>query len=59
MHQAPINQIMRLGPALAWQGEVVSSLCNVSRHLKQGNAAMTDGHRPNVDFLPPELAGVE
>ena len=31
----------------------------VSRHLKQGNAAMTDGHRPNVDFLPPELAGVE
>ena len=31
----------------------------VSRHLKQGNAAMTDGHRPNVDCLPPELAGVE
>ena len=57
MHQAPINEIMRLGPALAWQGEVVSSLCNAS--LATLSKAMTDGHRPNVDFLPPELAGVE
>ena len=57
MHQAPINQILRLGPALAWQGEVVSSLCNAS--LATLSKAMTDGHRPNVDCLPPELAGVE
>ena len=31
----------------------------ISLHLMRGNAAMITSRRPNVDFLPPEMDGVE
>ena len=39
---------------------VVSQLVQrISLHLMRGNAAMITGRRPDVDFLPPEMDGIE
>ena len=65
MHHLAVNQLKRLGAALARhtgsdEREVVSQLMQkISLHLMRGNAAMITSRRPNVDFLPPEMDGVE
>ena len=54
-----------LGAALARhtgsdEREVVSQLMQkISLHLMRGNAAMITSRRPDVDFLPPDMDGVE
>ena len=65
MHHLAVNQLKRLGAALARhtgsdEREVVSQLMQkISLHLMRGNAAMITSRRPDVDFLPPEMDGVE
>ena len=66
MHHQAISQLKRLGAALARhtggsdEREVVSQLVQrISLHLMRGNAAMITGRRPDVDFLPPEMDGIE
>ena len=62
MHHLAVNQLKRLGAALArhTEREVVSQLMQkISLHLMRGNAAMITSRRPDVDFLPPEMDGVE
>ena len=65
MHHQAISQLKRLGAALARhtgsdEREVVSQLVQrISLHLMQGNAAMITSRRPDVDFLPPEMDGIE
>ena len=65
MHHQAISQLKRLGAALARhtgsdEREVVSQLVQrISLHLMQGTAAMITSRCPDVDFLPPEIDGVE
>ena len=65
MHHQAVSQLKRLGAALARhtgsdEREVVSQLVQrISLHLMRGNAAMITGRRPDVDFLPPEMDGIE
>ena len=65
MHHQAISQLKRLGTAMARhtgsdERETVSQLVQrISLHLMRGNAAMITSRRPDVDFLPPELDGVE
>ena len=65
MHHQAISQLKRLGAALARhtgsdEREVVSQLVQrISLHLMRGNAAMITGRRPDVDFLPQEMDGIE
>ena len=65
MHHQATSQLKRLGAALARhtgsdEREVVSQLVQrISLHLMRGNSAMITGRRPDVDFLPPEIDGVE
>ena len=65
MHHQAISQLKRLGAALARhtgsnEREVVSQLVQrISLHLMRGNAAMITSLRPDADFLPPEMDGVE
>ena len=65
MHHLAVNQFKRLGAALARhtgadEREVASQLMQrISLHLMRGNAAMITSRRPDVDFLPPEMDGVE
>ena len=65
MHHQAISQLKRLGAALARhtgsdEREVVSHLVQrISLHLMRGNSAMITGRRPDVDFLPPEMDGIE
>ena len=40
--------------------EVIGQLMQkISLHLMRGNAGMITSRRPEADFLPPELDGVE
>jgi len=65
MHHQAISQFKRLGAAMARhtgsdEREIVSQLVQrISLHLMRGNAAMITSRRPDVDFLPPEIDGVE
>ena len=65
MHHLAVTQFKRLGAALARhtgsdEREVVSQLMQkISLHLMRGNAAMITSRRPDVDFLPPDMDGVE
>ena len=65
MHHQAVSQLKRLGAALARhtgsdEREVVSQLVQrISLHLMRGNAAMITSRRPDVDFLPPEMDGIE
>ena len=65
MHHLAVNQFKRLGAALVRhtgsdEREVASQLMQrISLHLMRGNAAMITSRRPDVDFLPPEMDGVE
>ena len=65
MHHQAISQFKRLGAAMARhtgsdEREVVSQLVQqISLHLMRGNAAMITSRRPDADFLPPEMDGVE
>ena len=65
MHHQAISQFKRLGAAMARhtgsdEREIVGQLVQrISLHLMRGNAAMITSRRPDVDFLPPEIDGVE
>ena len=65
MHHQAISQLKRLGTAMARhtgsdERETCSQLVQrISLHLMRGNAAMITSRRPDVDFLPPEIDGVE
>ena len=64
-HHQAISQFKRLGASMGRhtgsdEREVVSQLVQrISLHLMRGNAAMITSRRPDVDFLPPEIDGVE
>ena len=65
MHHLAISQLKRLGSALARhtgsdERETIGQLIQkISLHLMRGNAAMISSRRPEADFLPPELDGIE
>ena len=65
MHQVAVNQLKRLGAALARHNgtderEAVSQLFQrISLHLMRGNAALLTGRRPDSDYLAAELDGIE
>ena len=65
MHRLAISQLKRLGSALARhtgsdERETIGQLIQkISLHLMRGNAAMISSRRPEDDFLPPELDGIE
>ena len=65
MHHLAIRQLKRLGSALARhtgsdEREIIGQLIQkISLHLMRGNAAMIASRRPEADFLPPELDGIE
>ena len=65
MHRLAISQLKRLGSALARhtgsdERETIGQLIQkISLHLMRGNAAMIASRRPEADFLPPELDGIE
>ena len=65
MHHLAISQLKRLGSALARhtgsdERETIGHLIQkISLHLMRGNAAMISSRRPEADFLPPELDGIE
>ena len=65
MHHLAVRELKRLGAALARhtgsdEREVIGQLMQkISLHLMRGNAGMITSRRPEADFLPPELDGVE
>ena len=65
MHHLAVSQLKRLGAALARhtgsdEREVIGQLMQrISLHLMRSNAGMITSRRPEADFLPPELDGVE
>ena len=65
MHQVAVNQLKRLGAALARHNgtderEAVSQLFQrISLHLMRGNAALLTSRRPDSDYLAAELDGIE